>query len=172
MSHPKVIIGVDPGTQTTGFGIISVSHSTFELIAFGCIRTPASWPLPQRYKKIFLELSALLKQHHPEALAVETQFVEKNISSAIKLGMARGVILLASTLLEIPTFEYAPTLAKKAITGSGAASKEQIQRMVRSLLGCHQEPLPEDAADALAIAICHANHSRIKTPAVYESQLR
>lgn len=164
MTQPRIIIGIDPGTAVTGYGILLATAHSFELIAYGCIRPSIKLALPLRYRIIFEELSALLDRHKPCALAVESQFVEKNVGSAIKLGMARGVILLAATLREIPTFEYSPSTAKISVTGSGRASKEQVERMVRCLLGLKEKTIPEDAADALAIAICHANQSYSCTP--------
>lgn len=168
MKRPSLIIGVDPGTVVTGYALLKAT-SSFELLDYGCIRPKTDLPLPLRYRFIFEKLSSLLDHHTPSALAVESQFVQKNVSSAIKLGMCRGIILLSATLREIPTFEYSPSQAKLSVTGSGRASKEQIERMVRLLCNIKGEKIPEDAADAIAIAICHANMSCKCTPLSVES---
>lgn len=157
MTQEQLIIGIDPGTRVCGFGIIRVRGRTFSAIDFGCIRPPPTLSLTQRYKILFKSVGELLDVHHPHALAVETQYIDKNVQSGIKLGMARGTIILAATLREIPVFEYAPTRAKKAVVGKGSASKLQVQGMIQRLLSLSALPEPEDAADALALAICHAH---------------
>lgn len=159
--HPKknqIILGIDPGTRITGYGIIQIGdRPQFEPIDFGCIRPPIDSPAPERYLVLFESLDKLLCQYAPNAVAVETQFVYKNVQSAMKLGMTRGVVLLAAAKRSIPIFEYAPKKAKLAVAGNGSASKEQVQRMVQLLLKLPELPEPEDAADALALAVCHAN---------------
>lgn len=152
-----IIIGVDPGTRKTGYGIIKVEGSVFRALDYGCIRPPTNDKLSDRYLIIYKSIEELLGQYHPQALVVETQFVDKNVQSAIKLGMARGIIIVAAKQKGIPVYEYAPTKAKMAITGNGRASKYQVQGMVKSLLRLAEPPEPEDAADALALAICHAH---------------
>ena len=124
---------------------------------FGCIRPPPHLNNPERYLALFNGLEKLLDLYTPDAVSVETQFVYKNVQSALKLGMARGVVLIAAARRGIPVFEYAPKKAKLAVVGNGSASKEQVQRMVQLLLKLTVLPEPEDAADALALAICHAN---------------
>lgn len=153
MNCPSRILGVDPGTRITGYGIIEEG----KLIDFGCIRPPPSLPLHERYLVIHKGILHLIKTHSPTAFVIETQYVSRNVSSAMKLGMARGVAVLAATLCEIPVFEYTPSRAKKAVVGNGAASKQQVQQMIAHLLGLKQVPEPEDAADALALAICHSH---------------
>jgi crossover junction endodeoxyribonuclease RuvC len=153
----SIILGIDPGTRITGYGVIRHKRHTFEPIDFGCIRPPPSLDGPQKYLALFNGIEALLERFQPDAVSVETQFVYKNIQSAIKLGMARGVTLLAAAKRNIPIFEYAPKKAKLAVVGTGTASKEQVQKMVQFLLKLPMLPEPEDAADALALAICHAN---------------
>jgi len=154
----RIILGIDPGTRITGYGIIKAGHGPqIEPIDFGCIRPPADSAPPQRYLALFESVDALLGRYEPNAVAVETQFVYKNVQSAMKLGMARGVILLAAARRSIPIYEYAPKKAKLAVVGNGSASKEQVQRMVQLLLNLPSPPEPEDAADALALAVCHAN---------------
>ena len=160
-SIPQVIIGVDPGTRISGYGIIKVGGSSqLEPIDFGCIRPPAHLDPPARYLTLFESLELLLEKYAPNAVAVETQFVYKNVQSAIKLGMARGIVLLAAAKRKIPIYEYAPKKAKLAVVGNGAASKEQVQKMIQLLLKLPILPEPEDAADALALAVCHANTLR------------
>jgi len=156
-SDSELIIGIDPGTRITGYGIISVAGSSYTVIDYGCIRPPAKAALNERNLVIFKELTLLLQAHKPQSLSVETQYVHKNVQSALKLGMARGAIILAASLLEIPVFEYAPSKAKLAVVGNGKASKEQVQKMIQMLLGLNEPPTPEDAADALALAVCHSH---------------
>ncbi len=168
-SHPndtQIILGIDPGTRITGYGIIKVGNKPqLEPIDFGCIRPPVNLSPPARYLALFDSLEMLLEKYAPNAVAVETQFVYKNVQSAIKLGMARGIVLLAAAKRNIPIYEYAPKKAKLAVVGNGGASKEQVQKMIQLLLKLPVLPEPEDAADALALAVCHANtlsfHHRI-----------
>jgi crossover junction endodeoxyribonuclease RuvC len=160
MSPPKkhIILGIDPGTRITGYGVIKVGNILpLEPLDFGCIRPPANKEPPARYLALFESIELLLDKYTPNAVAVETQFVYKNVQSAIKLGMARGVVILAAARRGIPIFEYAPKKAKLAVVGNGSASKEQVQRMIQLLLNLPTLPEPEDAADALALAVCHAN---------------
>lgn len=154
-----IIIGVDPGTRVTGYGVIRLNNGHSDVLDYGCIRPPLESKLTERYLILFEGICELLDTWHPAALAVETQYVHKNVQSAIKLGMARGMILLAATLRKIPVFEYGPTQAKLAVVGHGRASKEQVKKMVQRLLNLKAPPEPDDAADALALAICHAHMS-------------
>ncbi len=150
------ILGIDPGTILTGYGIVEIDEKRqFRAVDYGCVRPPPSKPLTVRYKIIFQAIEELLDCHQPHAIVVETQYIHKNPQSGIKLGMARGVAILAAALREIPVFEYAPTRAKRAVVGKGNASKKQVQAMVQHLLALPTLPTPEDAADALALAICH-----------------
>ena len=153
----QIILGIDPGTRITGYGVIKARHPKIEPLDFGCIRPPTNMDLPARYLALFNGLEKLLDLYRPSAVSVETQFVYKNVQSALKLGMARGVVIIAAARRGIPIFEYAPKKAKMAVVGNGNASKEQIQRMVQLLLKLPTLPEPEDAADALALALCHAN---------------
>lgn len=156
----QIIIGVDPGTIVTGYGIISIDSSTCRALDFGCIRPPQKLKITDRYLIIYNSLDHLLEIHTPDALAIETQFVHRNVQSAMKLGMARGVVIVAAKKRGIPVIEYSPTKAKRAVSGHGHASKFQVQAMVQKLLNLSQIPEPEDAADALALAICHAHSER------------
>lgn len=156
----QIILGIDPGTRVTGYGVIETDLHTFTLLDFGCIRPPAKLSLHERYRVIHEGVEHLLDTFPANAISLETQFVSRNAQSALKLGMAKGVALLAATKRNIPIFEYAPKKAKLAVTGSGSATKEQVQRMIQTLLNLSELPTPEDAADALALAIAHANHLR------------
>ncbi len=160
--EPLIILGIDPGTCTTGYGVISHSHTKQIALGYGCIRPPKTSSPSQKYRVIFESIETLIETYKPHALSVETQFVYKNAQSAIKLGMARGMALLAAARQNIPIYEYAPRKAKLAVTGYGASSKEQVQKMIQLLLNLSELPQPEDAADALALAICHANSIRQK----------
>ncbi len=155
----EVILGIDPGTRITGFGIIQLL-SVPRVIDYGCIRPPANLPLEKKYLIIFNDIENLIKKYRPSAVAVETQYVKKNVQSAIKLGMARGAVVLAAAKNDIPVYEYAPTQAKLSVVGKGQASKHQVMQMVAMILQLSSPPKPEDAADALAIALCHSHHSK------------
>lgn len=159
MQKKEVILGIDPGTRITGYGVIS-SYGPPVALDFGCIRPPANLPLTERYKIIFDGIEMLIEKYSPTAIAVESQFVLKNAQSAIKLGMAKGMVLLASARKNIPVYEYAPKKAKLAVLGNGNASKTQVQRMIQSILSLPYLPEPEDAADALALAICCSHQLR------------
>jgi len=152
-----IILGIDPGTHITGYGIILYRPQKVEALDFGCIRPPKKATSSGRYLIIFEAIETLIETHQPEALAVEGQFMHKNAMSALKLGMARGMAILAAERSGIPIFEYAPKKAKKAVVGHGSARKEQVQKMIQTLLNLPELPTPEDAADALALALCHAN---------------
>lgn len=152
-----IIMGVDPGTRLSGFGIIKVEGAKFSAVDYGCIRPPPKYKLSDRYLVLFESIDQLLQQHQPDCLVVETQFVKHNVQSAIKLGMARGAVVIAAARKGVKIYEYAPTKAKLAVVGTGHASKSQVQGMVQMLLSLSEPPQPEDAADALALAICHAN---------------
>lgn len=151
-----IIIGIDPGTRITGYGIIEIVAGNYQVLDYGCIRPPATLKLSDRYLILFNAIEALLEKYEPTSLAVESQFMKENFQSAVKLGMARGIAIIAAKRRGLPVYEYAPTKAKLAVVGSGRASKTQVQGMVKLLLSLKELPTPEDAADALAIAICHA----------------
>jgi len=156
LTLPRIIIGIDPGTRITGYGIIEVTGTAYRPLDYGCIRPPPKLKLSDRYLILFNAIDELLHKYRPHALSVETQYVEKNVQSAIKLGMARGMAIIAAKRHGLPVFEYAPTKAKLSVVGNGKASKEQVQGMVKLLLSLKELPTPEDAADALALALCHA----------------
>jgi crossover junction endodeoxyribonuclease RuvC len=150
------ILGVDPGSQITGYGIIEVVGSRCHYQDSGCIRTPSQQPLPERLKIIFESLSRLIVACRPDEMAVEQVFMHRNADSALKLGQARGVAICAGVMADLPVSEYAPRVIKQAVVGSGGASKEQVQHMVRALLNLKIPPAA-DAADALAVALCHGH---------------
>lgn len=156
----KIILGVDPGTRITGYGLIRVLSHGYEPIDFGTIRPSPKLTQAERYLIIFEGIIHLIEKHAAEAVAVESQFVYKNVQSAMKLGMARGAVLLAAAKKGIEVVEYVPKKAKLAVVGNGGASKIQVQKMTQVLLNLSQVPEPEDAADALALAICHAHNLR------------
>lgn len=152
----EIILGVDPGTQVTGYGVICIQNQSYIPIDYGCIRPPPRFKLSERYLVIFDSISELIEKYQPTAVVVEMQFMYKNVQSVLKLGMARGAVMIAGKKKGLPIFGYAPTVAKRAVVGNGRASKHQVQRMVQQILKLTLPPEPEDAADALALAICHA----------------
>ncbi len=151
------IIGLDPGLQHTGWGVIDQDGTRLSYVAAGRISSVASQPLAERLAEIHAGLNAIIDLHQPEAAAVEETFVNKNPTSTLKLGLARGVALLTPALHKLQVYEYPANLIKKSVVGAGHAGKEQVQVMVRVLLPASQAGSP-DAADALAVAICHAHH--------------
>lgn len=157
-----IIIGIDPGTRVTGYGIIKVEGSRYSIVDYGCIKPPTTVDLPDRYLIIFNSVGELLEKFRPNALVVESQYMHKNVQSAIKLGMARGSIVIAARQRGIEVHEYYPTQAKLAVVGNGKASKAQVQAMTQRLLNLSVLPEPEDAADALSLAICHAHSIKNK----------
>jgi crossover junction endodeoxyribonuclease RuvC len=154
-----IILGIDPGTAITGYGVISHEGNHLKRVAFGTIRTASDLPMASRLRQIYHELQQVIHQYRPEAVAVEELFFNKNVRTALVVGQARGVILLAAATAGLEIAEYTPLQVKLAVAGYGRAEKMQIQEMVRMLLCLSEIPKPDDAADALAIAICHA-HSR------------
>lgn len=153
-----IIMGIDPGTAITGYGIVSKSTKGLALIDFGCIRPPVKFTLSTRYKIIFEGIRTLVEKYSPQALAIETQFVHpRNPKVAITLGMARAAAILPASLLNVAIYEYTPKTVKLAATGLGNASKQQMQWMIQQHFKLKTLPEPVDAADALALAICHSN---------------
>jgi len=152
------ILGIDPGSESTGYGIIESDGSEHHSVAYGAVSTDPIRPFHQRLLEIYRELSAILQEHQVDAVAVEEVFYAANVQSALKLGHARGVALLAAAGKDLPVFEYSPLEIKNSIVGYGRAEKGQVQAMVRFLLKLPEIPSPDDAADALAVAICHAHH--------------
>ena len=153
------IFGIDPGSERTGYGCVETDGRCHQLIACGAITASAGDPFPQRLARIHRELAALLASHRPECVAVESLFHAVNARSALKLGHARGVAILAAVEAGCDVVEYTPAEIKRAVVGYGRAEKHQVQQMIKLLLGLSKAPTPHDASDALAVAICHL-HSR------------
>lgn len=151
-----LILGIDPGSRITGFGIIDSRGSRQRYIASGCIRTVDKSPLPARLDEIFKGVLEVIETYNPAELAIEKIFMARSAESALKLGQARGAAIVAGVSRTLPIYEYEARKIKQAVTGTGAANKSQVQHMVQQLLGLPGKPQP-DAADALAIALCHAN---------------
>jgi crossover junction endodeoxyribonuclease RuvC len=151
-----IILGVDPGSMVTGYGLIKSNQRNNVLIDFGTIRTDSKKSLPEKLKQIFEGLSRIIEEKCPDELAVEETFYSKNAKSALVMGQARGVAILAGARAKISVWEYSPKEVKCSIVGQGNASKLQVQYMVKNLLGLKDLPQPQDAADALAVALCHA----------------
>lgn len=155
-----LILGVDPGTAITGFGFIRVEDDQLEMIGCGAITTPADWELARRLGHIYRELATLISKHAPTDAVVEKLFFNKNVRTALSVGQARGVALLAAQQAHLAIHEYTPLQVKQAIAGYGRADKNQVQQMVKLLLQLDSVPQPDDAADALAVAICHAHSAK------------
>jgi crossover junction endodeoxyribonuclease RuvC len=154
-----IIMGVDPGSRVTGYGVISVEGNRFRCLDYGAIKVTLKGTLPaipERLNQIHSSLSTLIEKFKPEIVVVEGLFYAANVKSALTLGHARGVVLLAAAQKDLPVAEYSPLEVKKAVTGYGRAGKTQIQTMVQTLLNLKSEPEPHDAADALALALCQA----------------
>lgn len=165
-----IIIGIDPGTIKTGYGIIEANGTVYKPLDYGCIVPPQNKKLTDRYLIIYNALEELFEKYQPQALAVETQYADKNIQSTMKLVQVRGFTLIVAAKKSIPIYEYAPSKAKKAVVGKGQASKEQVKSMVSLLLGLNNiSSVPYDAFDALALAICHAH--TLKYSSVAESEI-
>ncbi len=154
------VLGIDPGTAITGYGVVEGESDSLILTTYGAITTPASQPLSQRLQQIYRELRALIAEWRPDSGAVEELFFSKNVRTALAVGQARGVALLALSDAGLSIQEYKPAEVKQAVAGYGAAPKEQVQAMVQLLLGLDDIPRPDDAADALAVAICHLHSAR------------
>jgi crossover junction endodeoxyribonuclease RuvC len=153
-----VVLGIDPGVANTGFGVVSVDGPRMGAVDGGVIAIPAGEPIETRLARIHEALTDLIARHKPAAMALEDVYFGRNVRSAIAVGQARGVALLAAAQDGVPCFDYTPQAVKVAVCGSGAAAKDQVQRMVGLLLGV-PEPRSDHTADALAVAICHAGHS-------------
>jgi len=158
-----IVLGVDPGTAATGYGVVQEENGELGLIAYGVITTPAGQPLPFRLQTIYRELRQLAELHRPDAGGVEKLFFSKNVRTAMSVGQARGVAMLALADAGLVLGEYTPLEIKQAVTGYGGADKHQVQEMVRALLDLSQVPRPDDAADALAVAICHLHRLRLQS---------
>lgn len=159
MSKSSRILGIDPGTAITGFGVIEIIGNRHIVIEYGTIKPKPSLTLAQKYLHIYDEVSNVILRAMPNAVSIETQFVHKNVQTAIKLGMARGAVVIAAAKQNIEVFEYTPMQAKRAVTGNGSSSKLQVAHMVRALLAIAEPLACEDISDALSLALAHA-HAR------------
>ncbi len=155
------VLGIDPGSVTTGYGLVEDRGPDLQVVAFGAVTTQAHTPFAQRLLRIYRELRDVVTTHRPDCAAVEAVFFARNVQSALRLGQARGVALLALAEQGLDIVEYSPREIKQAVTSYGHADKGQVQEMVRLLLGLPQLPQPADAADALALAICHHQAARV-----------
>ena len=153
-------LDIDPGTATTGYGLVQDNDGSLTVVEYGVILTPAETEMPLRLLEIYRQLSRIILLHRPESSAVEKLFFQKNVRTALSVGQARGVVLMALAEANLPVFEYTPLEVKQAVAGYGGADKNQVQQMVRALLSLNEIPQPDDAADALAIAICHLHSAR------------
>ena len=159
-----LVIGIDPGTAITGYGLIREDESgNLAAVDYGVIQTPAGQPMPQRLLELYRQLKEIVLLHRPDSGAVEKLFFQKNVKTAITVGQGRGVSILALAEADVPVAEYTPLEIKQAVAGYGGADKSQIQQMVRAILQLESIPQPDDAADALAVAICHLHSSRMQS---------
>lgn len=156
-----LVLGIDPGTAITGYGLVREDEDGLALVNCGVITTPSDQPLPARLQTIYQGLAKVIREHELDAAAVEELFFSRNVRTALSVGHARGVTMLALADAKLPIFEYKPLEIKQAITGYGGADKHQIQEMVRLLLNLDRVPQPDDAADALAVAVCHIHSARM-----------
>jgi crossover junction endodeoxyribonuclease RuvC len=156
------ILGIDPGTASTGFGVVESRPGVLRPLTAGVISTAAGEPLERRLAAIGARVSELIAEHEPQALAVEDIFFGRNVRTAFAVGQARGVVLGAAGMRGVPCFAYTPQAVKLSVCGSGGADKAQVQRMVAALLGLEAPPTPDHVADALAVAICHSSDSSVR----------
>lgn len=156
-----IILGFDPGLATLGYGVIESDGFRHRMITFGIVSTPAGMQTPKRLCSIYSDVSWLIDHYNPDAIAVEELFFNQNVTTAINVAQARGVLLAACSCKTNQLFEYTPLQVKQAVVGYGRAEKKQVQTMVASLLGLNSIPKPDDAADALAVAICHAHSGKL-----------
>lgn len=172
-----VILGIDPGIATIGFGLIQSEKNQSKMLRYGVISTAAGLPLAERLLQISEDMQSLLSQFKPEEIAVEELFFSKNVTTGISVAHGRGVILLEAQRFAVPIYEYTPNQVKQAVTGYGKAEKQQVMSMTQKLLKLSKIPRPDDAADALAIALCHSrasssllNQDRVFDPKKYQTR--
>lgn len=156
-----IILGIDPGLAIVGFGLIEHSNNSFKPIEYGQINSPAHTPVPKRIKMLYDDITFIIDKYKPDAVAIEELFFNNNQKTAISVAMARGALVLAAENAAIPVSEYTPLQVKQAVVGYGRAEKSQVQQMVKSILNLQEIPKPDDVADALAIAICHAHSNKL-----------
>lgn len=157
----QTILGIDPGTATMGWGVVRQEGNRLKYVQHGAIITPSDWEMPRRLGRLFDGVTELVRGYRPDTVAIEELFFNTNVTTGITVGQARGVAILAAYKAGIEVTEYTPLQVKQAVTSYGRADKRQVQEMVRALLNLREIPKPDDAADGLAIAICHAFSSRM-----------
>ena len=157
------ILGIDPGIAIVGYGVVDKEGNSYKTVAYDAVTTRAHTPLGERLELVYKGIDEIIKMYRPDAMSIEELFFNNNAKTAIAVGQARGVILLAAVHNSVPVFEYTPLQVKQALTGYGRASKGQIQQMMKSILGLSSVPKPDDVADALAIAVCHGNSMRFNS---------
>lgn len=158
-----IILGIDPGIAIMGCGIIHYEGNRFKAIHYDAIKTPSDMATDQRLREIHLQLSRLIETYRPDAVAIEELFFNTNAKTAILVSQARGVALLSASLHNVPVYEYTPLQVKQGVVGYGRADKSQVQHMIKALLNLDKVPKPDDVADALAIAICHAHSGNFQS---------
>jgi crossover junction endodeoxyribonuclease RuvC len=157
-----IILGIDPGIAIVGYSLVECKGNNFKAIDYGCITTDSGMLFPDRLKFVYDRLTEIIEKYNPDDLAIEELFFNKNVKTAIKVGQARGVEILAAVNQGLATYEYTPLQIKQAVTGYGRADKNQVQEMVKMLLNLKEKPKPDDVADALAVAICHGSSIKFK----------
>lgn len=157
-----IIVGLDPGIAILGYGVIEYKGNNFKVLDYGAIITEPEYSFPDRLKILYDELGSILDKHKPDAVAIEELFFNKNVKTAIKVGQARGVQVLAAVNRGIEVYEYTPLQVKQGVVGYGRAEKKQVQEMVKLLLNLKSVPKPDDVADALAVSICHAHSGNFR----------
>ena len=157
------ILGIDPGIAIVGYGVVDKEGNRYKTVAYDAVTTRAHTPLEERLLLVYKGIDEIIKMYKPDAMSIEELFFNNNAKTAVAVGQARGVILLAAVQNGIPIYEYTPLQVKQALTGYGRASKSQIQQMMKSILGLESVPKPDDVADALAIAVCHGNSMRFNS---------
>ncbi len=165
------ILGIDPGLAIVGWGVIDYEKSKFHTVAYGALRTPTGIPTERRLALIYDGMKQLIEKYSPDAMSIEELFFSTNVTTGIRVAEARGVLLLAAEQAKIPMHEYSPPQVKQAVVGYGKAEKKQVIAMVTTLLGLKEPPKPDDTADALAIAICHAHSGGSRLASYYNHQL-
>ena len=165
-----LILGIDPGYAIVGWGVIDYQKSKFKTVAYGALRTPAGMASEERLRLIYEGLCEIIKTYHPDAMAIEELFFNTNITTGIRVAEARGVLLLAARQAGLEIMEYTPLQVKQSVVGYGRAEKKQVISMVTMLLGLKEAPKPDDTADALAIAICHAHSGGSRLAAYYNKK--
>lgn len=157
-----IILGIDPGIAIVGYSVVECSGNNIRAIEYGCIRTKSNLRFPERIKIIYDKLTEIIKEYRPNDLAIEELFFNKNVKTAMMVGQARGVEILAAVNENLDIYEYTPLQIKQAVVGYGRADKNQVQEMVKILLNLDEKPKPDDVADALAVAICHGASIKFK----------